>query len=61
MTPMTERMLIESVMPRADALIAVHTMVAAEPAEPGAPSGEPEAPADGAPVLPELPVPVGGA
>ena len=29
---MTERMLIESVMPRADALIAVHTMVAAEPA-----------------------------
>ncbi len=32
MTPMTERMLIESVMPHADALIAVHTMVAAEPA-----------------------------
>ena len=29
---MTERMLIESVMPRADALIAVHTMVAAGPA-----------------------------
>ena len=29
---MTERMLIESVMPRADALIAVHTMVAAQPA-----------------------------